>query len=141
LEILYFLIPERLERTIWISPLMAGINKISIEKKLEEVEKDLIKKEKSNLGIPLLISLKRPKKNCNERSRRAKINGFIEFIHPNSVNRMLKIASTSGISFFADKKVRIYKAGSKIERKTFKARKVQRIRRRKPKNSLLIKMI
>jgi len=103
-EILYFLIPERLERTIWISPVNLGVNKISIEKKLEEVEKDLIKKEKSNLGIPLFISIKRPKKNYNERSRRVKVNAFIEFIHPNSVNRMLKIASTSGISFLENKK-------------------------------------
>ena len=70
--------------------------------------------EGSNLGIPIAITLIRPRK-IGDKKNNNSCDAFVEFIHPNSTNRMLKIASTCGFCV-SGKKLRVYKAGTRPER-------------------------
>ena len=63
----------------------------------------------------------RPKK-IGQKKDNNSCDAFIEFIHPNSSNRMLKIASTNGF-MVNDKKLRVYKAGTRPEKLQGKAKK------------------
>ena len=109
-DVLYFLQPERLERTVWIS---CGPNSSanSIEAELNRCEKIVIKEDKSHLGIPLFIRKKRGRKVGQKKTATA-TDCFVEFILPNSANRMLKVASTLGFNQYG-KKTRVCKAGTK----------------------------
>jgi hypothetical protein len=77
--------------------------------------------EGSHLGIPLFITIIRPKKTGQKKDNNS-CDAFIEFIHPNSSNRMLKIASTNGFNV-GSKKMRVYKAGTRPERLQRKSKK------------------
>ena len=109
-DVLYFLQPERLERTVWIScgPISSAN---SIEAELNRCEKIVIKEDKSHLGIPLFIRKKRGRKVGQKKTATA-TDCFVEFILPNSANRMLKVASTLGFNQNG-KKTRVCKAGTK----------------------------
>lgn len=109
-DVLYFLLPERLERTVWIS-CGANSNSKTIEDELKACERKCIKDDKSYLGIPLFIRKKRGRK-VGMKKTAAATDCFIEFILPNSTNRMLKIASTFGFTQ-GGKKTRVCKAGTK----------------------------
>ena len=109
-DVLYFLLPERLERTVWVS-CGANANSKSIEDELRACERKCIKDDKSHLGIPLFIRKKRGRK-VGMKKTAAATDCFIEFILPNSTNRMLKIASTFGFTQ-GGKKTRVCKAGTK----------------------------
>lgn len=109
-----YLNQERLERTVWISPLSYATFKNSILNALSVSENLSIQIDNSKLGIPLSIRMIRPKK-LGEKKDNNTCDAFIEFIHPNSANRMLKIAATSGFSV-SGKKMRVYKAGTRPEK-------------------------
>ena len=94
-EILHFLQPERLERSVWISPLHYGENKKNITQCIGVSEQNVIQQEGSHLGIPLFITMKRGRK-LGEKKTTGTVDAFIEFIHPNSANRFLKVAATGG---------------------------------------------
>jgi len=123
-DVLHYLGQERLERTVWISPLPYNTTRGTIEAalKLSEMNSfDEDNRDGSYLGIPLNIRIIRPKK-LGEKKDANSCDAFVEFIHPNSANRMLKIASTFGF-VVAGKKMRVYKAGTRPERLIVKKRK------------------
>mgnify|MGYP002624006015 CR=1 FL=1 len=101
---------ERLERTIWIE---AGEdpNKNDVFNEIQRCEKDCILFENSHVGIPLLIRKKRGRKTGDKKQEKCR-NVFVEFIMPNSVNRMLKLASTSKF-LLGGKNRKAFKAGTK----------------------------
>jgi hypothetical protein len=110
-EMLNFISSEKLERSVWISPLNNNVNSKLIYEALKIQEKKTIDQENSHLGIPLKITIRRgrrvgEKKSCNV------VDAFVEFIHPNSTNRLLKIASQTGL-MIQGKRVRVYKAGTR----------------------------
>ena len=105
---------ERLERSVWISPMSYGVLCNSILLGLKNCENESILIDGSKLGIPLSIRIIRPKKLGDKKDNKT-CDAFIEFIHPNSANRMLKMASTSGF-LVNGKKLRIYKAGTRPEK-------------------------
>ena len=109
-DVLFYLEPERLERTVWIS---AGkdATPITIINEIIKAEKECIQNDNSHLGIPLFIRKKRGRKVGKKKNNFA-TDCFIEFIMPNSVNRMLKIASTTGF-YQNGKKTKVCKAGTK----------------------------
>ena len=102
--------PDRLERSVWI-PTGEDPNKNDLVNEIERCEKECIKKDKSNVGIPLYIRKKRGRKTGQKKENKCK-NVFIEFIMPNSVNRMLKLAATSMFTLNGVKR-KIFKAGTK----------------------------
>jgi hypothetical protein len=108
-ESLYFLSPERLERTCWLSPVNSNINNLNIYQSLCRLEEQIKVNDSSHLGIPLYITKKRGKKPDEKDFRYC----FIEFIHPNSANRLLKAATKTSI---INKSVKVYKAGCKPEK-------------------------
>ena len=109
-DVCAFMIPERLERTIWI-PTGEDPKKVDIYNEIEKCERECIKNEDSHVGIPLLIRKKRGRKTGAKKDSKCK-NVFVEFIMPNSVNRMLKIAATSKFAL-GGKNRKIFKAGTK----------------------------
>jgi ubiquitin-protein ligase/Ran GTPase-activating protein (RanGAP) involved in mRNA processing and transport len=122
-ETLYFLTPERLERTVWVSPINYGESKKAIYNGVLEAEALTIEKDKSHVGVPLFLSQKRGRK-LGQKKTSATVDAFIEFIHPNSANRLLKIAATNGF-YVSGKKMRVYKAGTKPERLLVKQKKIK----------------
>ena len=109
-DVCAFMIPERLERTIWI-PTGEDPKKVDIYNEIEKCERECIKNEDSHVGIPLLIRKKRGRKTGAKKEAKCK-NVFVEFIMPNSVNRMLKIAATSKFAL-GGKNRKVFKAGTK----------------------------
>ena len=109
-DVCAFMIPERLERTIWI-PTGEDPKKVDIYNEIEKCERECIKNEDSHVGIPLLIRKKRGRKAGAKKDSKCK-NVFVEFIMPNSVNRMLKIAATSKFAL-GGKNRKVFKAGTK----------------------------
>ena len=109
-DIVPFLEPERLERTIWVQ-CKDEPNRYYYLKEIERCDKECLIEEKSNVGIPLLIKKKRGRKTGQKKDRIGK-NIFIEFIMPNSVNRMLKLASLAKFCING-KSEKIFKAGTK----------------------------
>ena len=136
LDILYYLEPERIERSIWINK---GNNdkQYDIYKEILKVEKNLIKDNEDNryvgikdyedysyfgievdennsyVGIPLSIVKIRGRKTGKKKDN-AENNAFVEFIMPNSVNRIMKLGNNINFTL-SGKSRRIYKAGSRIE--------------------------
>ena len=103
-EILYYLIPERLERTVWMS--VGNATKYSIYQELLNNDKS-----SDRLGIPLTIRKVRGRK-VGQRKNKDPNDAFVEFILPNSVNKLLKIASTVGLRING-KRAKCFKSGSK----------------------------
>ena len=111
-DILYFLEKERLERTIWIST-GPNVAKKDITYEIQRQEYSCIKKEESHIGIPLFIRKVRGRKTGRKKEEKNK-NIFVEFMVPNSVNRIMKVASTKEFKLL-NKKRKIFKAGTKPE--------------------------
>jgi ubiquitin-protein ligase/Ran GTPase-activating protein (RanGAP) involved in mRNA processing and transport len=109
-DILLFMEPDRLERTVWI-PTGEEAKRLDIYNEIERREQDCIKSEQSHVGIPIYIRRIRGRKAGKKKESKCR-NIFIEFIMPNSVNRMLKLAATSKFSING-KNRKIFKAGTK----------------------------
>jgi ubiquitin-protein ligase/Ran GTPase-activating protein (RanGAP) involved in mRNA processing and transport len=109
-DVLTFMEPDRLERSVWI-PTGEEAKRIDLYNEIERREKDCIKNENSHVGIPLFIRKKRGRKTGKKKENKCR-NVFIEFIMPNSVNRMLKLASMYQFSING-KNRKIFKAGTK----------------------------
>jgi len=109
-DVCAYLDQDRLDRTVWI-PTGDEQKKIDIINEIERREKDCIRTDKSHVGIPLFMRKKRGRKEGRKKENKCK-NIFIEFIMPNSVNRMLKLAATSKFTL-AGKNRKIFKAGTK----------------------------
>jgi ubiquitin-protein ligase/Ran GTPase-activating protein (RanGAP) involved in mRNA processing and transport len=120
-EKLYYYSEERLERSAWISPLTYSDSNKTLYDAIKLAEKEIIEKENSHIGIPLFIGFKRGRK-LGEKKGMESLDAFVEFILPNSINRLLKIASTDGI-ILNNRKLRMYKAGTKPERILVKRKK------------------
>jgi len=127
-ETLHFLQPEKIERTVWISPLAYTETQRNILNTINEADRKTVQEDESRLGIPLFISLKRGRM-LGEKKTNTTLDAFVEFIHPNSANRFLKIASVKGF-FVSGKKMRVYKAGTKPERLLLKKRRGAECRKR-----------
>ena len=109
-DVLAFMEPDRLERSVWI-PTGEEAKKADLYAEIERCEKECIKTEDSHVGIPLFIRKKRGRKTGKKKENKCR-NVFIEFIMPNSVNRMLKLAATSKFAING-KNRKIFKAGTK----------------------------
>ena len=109
-DVLAYMTPERLERTIWIPNTEEPI-KDEFLAEIERCEKSCIIDENSHVGIPLFMRKKRGRKTGKKKDAKCK-NIFIEFIMPNSVNRMLKLAAISRFNIRGKAK-KIFKAGTK----------------------------
>ena len=109
-DVVAFMSQDKLERTIWI-PNGEEPAKSVFMNEIERCEKICVKDENSHVGIPLFMRKKRGRKTGKKKDKDCK-NIFIEFIMPNSVNRMLKLASTSQFSINGKNK-KIFKAGTK----------------------------
>jgi len=77
-DVCAFMIPERLERTIWI-PTGEDPKKVDIYNEIEKCERECIKNEDSHVGIPLLIRKKRGRKTGAKKDSKCK-NVFVEFM-------------------------------------------------------------
>ena len=84
---------DKLDRTVWIQNKEIPI-KSDFLKEIERLEAQSINEEESHLGIPLFMRKKRGRKTGKKKDKECK-NIFIEFVMPNSVNRMLKLSATS----------------------------------------------
>jgi hypothetical protein len=104
---------ERLDRCAWISAFSSTLSKKDIVNAIQSAEYDIIINENSHLGIPLDIKIFRGR-NMPEGKKRGmgELQAFVEFIDPNSVNRLLKLASTTGF-LLSGQKMKAFKAGSK----------------------------
>ena len=109
-DILTFMEPDRLERSVWI-PTGEEAKRSDLYNEIQRCERDCILKEDSHVGIPLFIRKKRGRKTGQKKENKCR-NIFVEFIMPNSVNRMLKLAATSKFSING-KNRKIFKAGTK----------------------------
>lgn len=120
-EILNFISTEKLERSVWISPLNSSINTKLIYDALKIQERKTINEDNSHLGIPLKITIRRGRR-VGEKKGGEVVDAFVEFIHPNSTNRLLKIASQNGL-MIQGKRVRVYKAGTRPDNVFLKKKK------------------
>jgi Ran GTPase-activating protein (RanGAP) involved in mRNA processing and transport len=119
-DVLAYMTKDKLERTVWI-PVGDEPDKGQIQEKIESCDRDCFIYDNSRLGIPLLMRKKRGRKTGKKKDVKCK-NIFIEFIMPNSVNRMLKLGATS--KFIVNGKARkVYKAGTKPDFLVVKKRK------------------
>ena len=109
-DVCAFMDPEKLERTVWI-PTGDEPKKSDILNEIENAERNCIAKEKSHVGIPLFIRKKRGRKEGRKKDKCCK-NVFVEFMVPNSVNRMLKLAATSQFKLNGINR-KVFKAGTK----------------------------
>lgn len=121
-DTLYYLEPERLERTVWLDK-GGNSNEHEIYQKILSLEKDTILSESSHIGIPLSIKKIRGKKTGKKKDS-IENNAFIEFIMPNSVNRMLKIGRSNQFVLSGQKR-NIYKAGTRLEYLVVKKKKMK----------------
>jgi len=114
-NICYFNSPERIEKCAWISSFTA-ISKKEIYHAIKNAEYNVIANENSHLGIPIDIKIFRGRNMPDSNKRGAgEYQAFIEFIDPNSVNRLLKLVSTSGF-MIRGKKLKVFKAGSRPDK-------------------------
>ena len=109
-DVLAFMSQDKLDRTIWV-PNGEEPVKSAFMTEIERCEKNCIKDDKSHVGIPLFMRKKRGRKTGRKKEKDCK-NIFIEFIMPNSVNRMLKLAAISKFAINGKNK-KIFKAGTK----------------------------
>ena len=142
-DILYNLEPERIERTVWINKgdndkendiyneilkLEKYVNEeeppfpTTLEIDSEKEEKDLEKKL-CYLGIPIDIKKIRGRK-TGKKKENIENNAFIEFIMPNSTNRMLKIGNTNQFNLCGIKR-KVFKAGTRLDYFAVKKRYVE----------------
>jgi len=77
------------------------------------IYQELLNNDKSSdrLGIPLTIRKVRGRK-VGQRKNKDPNDAFVEFILPNSVNKLLKIASTIGLRING-RRAKCFKSGSK----------------------------
>ena len=121
-DILYYLEPERLQRSVWVDK--KGVASLdAIYKEILNQEKNAILKDNSHIGIPLSIKTIRGRK-TGQKKDSFENNAFIEFIMPNSVNRMLKLGTSkrfilNGISR------NVYKAGTRLDYIVVKKKKIK----------------
>ena len=110
--LLYGLEPERLERTVWLEK---GDNddENEIYEAILRLEEKAISKDNSHIGIPLAIKKIRGRK-TGQKKDSLENNAFVEFIMPNSVNRMLKIGKSNQFILSGQKR-NIYKAGTRLD--------------------------
>ena len=127
-DTLYCLEPERLERTVWLDK-GGDSNEHLIYQTILNLEKDTILSQNSHIGIPLSIKKIRGKKTGKKKDS-LENNAFIEFIMPNSVNRMLKIGRSNQFILLGQKR-NIYKAGTRLEYLVVKKKKMK-----KPKENI-----
>jgi len=131
LDVLYYLEPERIQRTIWLEK-NSTISILDIFEKIYKLEKDLIseqtesevkvkEEEVSYVGIPLSIVKIRGRK-TGKKKENSENNAFVEFICPNSVNRIM---SKSGSLNFNGQKSKIFKAGTRLKYFVVKPRKIK----------------
>ena len=94
----------------------------NIIKELHGEKVDVIKYDEdySYVGIPLSIVKIRGRKTGKKKDN-AENNAFVEFIMPNSVNRMMKLGNNDNFTL-SGKSRRIYKAGSRLEYLVIKKR-------------------
>ena len=109
-DALPYMTPDRLEKTIWI-PNGEEPVKDDFFTEIEKCDNSTFLDEKSHVGIPLFMRKKRGRKTGKKKDAKCK-NIFIEFIMPNSVNRMLKLAALSKFKIHGKNK-KIFKAGTK----------------------------
>ena len=109
-EILTFMEPDKLERSVWI-PTGEEARRIDLYNEIDKCEKECIITQNSHVGIPLFIRKKRGRKAGKKKESKCR-NIFIEFIMPNSANRMLKLAATSKFSINGINR-KVFKAGTK----------------------------
>ncbi len=109
-DVLAFMKPDKLDRTVWIAN-NEEPDKNAIMMEIERCEKDCTIAERSHVGIPLFMRKKRGRKTGRKKQKACK-NMFVEFMMPNSVNRMLKLSATSQFRINGKPK-KIFKAGTK----------------------------
>ena len=109
-DVVAYMSQDKLDRTVWI-PNGEEPKKNIFMNEIERCENNCIKEENSHVGIPLFMRKKRGRKTGKKKEKDCK-NIFIEFIMPNSVNRMLKLAATSQFTINGKLK-KIFKAGTK----------------------------
>jgi hypothetical protein len=108
--------PDRLERCAWISTVNINISKIKVLEAIENCERALLSQENTHMGVVLDIKFFKGRRFITKNTKGV-VEGnriFVEFVDPNSVNRLLKIASTTG--FCVDStRLKCFKAGNKKE--------------------------
>ena len=109
-DIMYFLQSERMNRTIWCSCGGKSTAKMIIDE-MKRLESKNVAIDKSYIGIPLFIRKKRGRKTGKKKEKEA-TDAFIEFIMPNSVNRLQKVATTDGF-MVNRKRAKFFRAGTK----------------------------
>ena len=89
------------------------MNKVSLYNEIQSKNKEVYysDKDSSKLGIPLFIRKKRGRKTGFKKDNDAK-DAFVEFVIPNSVSRLLKVAGTTGFMQLGIR-TKIFKAGTK----------------------------
>ena len=131
LDVVYFLDPERIQRTIWLEK-DSNINELDIFEKIYKLEKDLVAeqtaadakidpKEISYVGIPLSIVKIRGRK-TGKNKENLENNAFVEFICPNSVNRIMSKANSLNLH---GTKSKVFKAGTRLNYFLIKPRKIK----------------
>ena len=120
-DILYYLEPERVERSVWIDK-EGYITENDIYREILIVEKDTILFDNSHIGIPLTIKKIRGRK-TGQKKDNVENNAFIEFIMPNSANRMLKLGTTKKFAL-GGVKTNVYKAGTRLDYLVVKKKKI-----------------
>ena len=109
-DVLAFTKQEKLERTVWV-PNGEEPDKSAFLTEIERCDKECFMEEGSHVGVPLFMRKKRGRKTGKKKEKACK-NMFIEFIMPNSVNRMLKLSANSQFVINGKAK-KIFKAGTK----------------------------
>ena len=109
-DVLAFMSQDKLDRTIWIPNGEEPVKSVFLAE-IERCDADCVKTEESHVGIPLFMIKRRGRKTGKKKENICK-NIFIEFIMPNSVNRMLKLAAISKFTINGKLK-KIFKAGTK----------------------------
>lgn len=115
-SICYLNKPERLERCAWITTVSKTVPKTTILQAFEKKEEELKKEENSHFGVILSMKLFKGRRYL-EGDVKGVTEGnrvFVEFVDPNSVNRLLKIVSVEGFMIDGNK-VKCFKAGAKKE--------------------------
>ena len=111
-DILYYLEPERIERSVWIEKGDFD-NQNSIYNEICKLEKTAIRNEQSHIGMVLSIRTIRGRR-TGQKKDNIENNAFIEFIMPNSANRMLKLGNTRKF-YLSGKARKVYKAGTRLD--------------------------
>ena len=130
LDVLYYLEPERIQRTIWLEK-DDKISYIDIFEKIYTLEKDFIAeqtkadakiepKDICYVGIPLSMVKIRGRKTGKSKEN-SENNAFVEFICPNSVNRIMSKSSSLNLH---GPKNKVFKAGTRLKYFVVKPRKI-----------------